>query len=97
MLLLYSRKEITKYKRASVIESINMAIHFVSAKGLCFILMVTYVLLGNIILAERLFKIVAWIEMSRLSLYRLMPLGIQHGTELYASLKRIQVVLFPFT
>ena len=83
-------------KRTFHIRGQTQAAYFISSKLVGYVIMTTYALLGNIILAEKTFKMVAWLELVRVDVFLFIPLAVQMGTELYSSIQRIQVLFYGF-
>ncbi len=47
--------------------------------------------MDNAVSAEKIFKVLAWLELIRPQLFLAIPYAIQYGTEMMASIGRIEV------
>ncbi|XP_069495246.1 ATP-binding cassette sub-family C member 4 isoform X2 [Ambystoma mexicanum] len=87
------RKEIAKVLRSSYLRGINLASFFVSSKIIVFVTFTTYVLLGNVITASRVFVAVSLYGAVRLTVTLFFPSAIEKVAEAIISIRRIQKFL----
>ncbi|CAL4094228.1 unnamed protein product, partial [Meganyctiphanes norvegica] len=87
------KKEIDVIMRTNYYRAVNMALFFTSSKVIVFLALVTYVLTGNILTAEKVFVTSSLINNVRLVMTLFFPFGISMGSETLISCKRIQEFL----
>ncbi|XP_044525283.1 ATP-binding cassette sub-family C member 4 [Gracilinanus agilis] len=87
------RKEISKILKSSYLRGINLASFFVASKIIVFVTFTTYVLLGNVITASRVFVAVTLYGAVRLTVTLFFPAAIEKMSEARISIKRIKEFL----
>ncbi|KAF2351830.1 ABC transporter type 1 transmembrane domain [Trinorchestia longiramus] len=90
MLVGYCRSEIDVVMRTNYCRAVNMSLFFTSAKLVVFLALLTYVLTGNILTAEKVFVTTALIQNIRLSMTLFFPMAISMGSETLISCQRLQ-------
>lgn len=86
----YRRKEISKVLRSSYLRGMNLASFFVASKIIVFVTFTTYVLLGNVITASRVFVAVTLYGAVRLTVTLFFPSAIERASEAFVSIQRIK-------
>ncbi|KAF2353844.1 ABC transporter type 1 transmembrane domain [Trinorchestia longiramus] len=86
----YRRSEIDVVMRTNYCRAVNMSLFFTSAKLVVFLALLTYVLTGNILTAEKVFVTTALIQNIRLSMTLFFPMAISMGSETLISCQRLQ-------
>ncbi|XP_054557204.1 ATP-binding cassette sub-family C member 4 isoform X2 [Talpa occidentalis] len=86
----YRRKEISKILRSSYLRGMNLASFFVASKIIVFVTFTTYVLLGNVITASRVFVAVTLYGAVRLTVTLFFPSAIEKVSESVVSIQRIK-------
>ncbi|KAG8517021.1 Multidrug resistance-associated protein 4, partial [Galemys pyrenaicus] len=89
----YRRKEISKILRSSYLRGMNLASFFVASKIIVFVTFTTYVLLGNVITASRVFVAVTLYGAVRLTVTLFFPSAIEKVSEAFVSIQRIKKFL----
>uniref|UniRef100_A0A8P0T4P1 Multidrug resistance-associated protein 4 n=1 Tax=Canis lupus familiaris TaxID=9615 RepID=A0A8P0T4P1_CANLF len=84
------RKEISKILRSSYLRGMNLASFFVANKIIIFVTFTTYVLLGNVITASRVFVAVSLYGAVRLTVTLFFPSAIERVSESVVSIQRIK-------
>ncbi|KAM9321307.1 ATP-binding cassette sub-family C member 4 [Gastrophryne carolinensis] len=84
------KKEISKVLRSSYLRGINLASFFVASKIIVFVTFTTYVLLGNVISASRVFVAVSLYSAVRLTVTLFFPSAIERVSEAKVSIRRIK-------
>ncbi|XP_006832064.1 PREDICTED: multidrug resistance-associated protein 4 [Chrysochloris asiatica] len=84
------RKEISKILRSSYLRGMNLASFFVASKIIVFVTFTTYVLLGNVITASRVFVAVTLYGAVRLTVTLFFPAAIERVSEAVVSIRRIK-------
>ncbi|KAJ1116096.1 hypothetical protein NDU88_004315, partial [Pleurodeles waltl] len=84
------RHEIAKILRSSYLRGINVSSFFVSSKIIVFVTFTTYVLLGNVISASRVFVAVSLYGAVRLTVTLFFPSAIEKVAEAVISIRRIK-------
>ncbi|KAM6178581.1 ATP-binding cassette sub-family C member 4 isoform 2-T2 [Rhynchocyon petersi] len=84
------RKEISKILRSSYLRGMNLASFFVASKIIVFVTFTTYVLLGNVITASRVFVAVTLYGAVRLTVTLFFPSAIEKVSEAIVSIRRIK-------
>ncbi|KAM9609982.1 ATP-binding cassette sub-family C member 4 isoform 6-T7 [Trichechus inunguis] len=84
------RKEISKILRSSYLRGMNLASFFVASKIIVFATFTTYVLLGNVITASRVFVAVTLYGAVRLTVTLFFPAAIEKVSEAIVSIRRIK-------
>ncbi|XP_029460595.1 multidrug resistance-associated protein 4 [Rhinatrema bivittatum] len=84
------RKEISMILRSSYLRGINLASFFVASKIIVFVTFTTYVLLGNVITASRVFVAVSLYGAVRLTVTLFFPSAIERASEAMISIRRIK-------
>uniref|UniRef100_A0A8D1DXB2 Cystic fibrosis transmembrane conductance regulator n=1 Tax=Sus scrofa TaxID=9823 RepID=A0A8D1DXB2_PIG len=84
------RKEISKILRSSYLRGMNLASFFVASKIIVFITFTTYVLLGNVITARRVFVAVTLYAAVRLTVTLFFPSAVEKVSEAIVSIRRIK-------
>ena len=87
----FSRKEISKILRSSYLRGMNLASFFVASKIIVFVTFTTYVLLGNVITASRVFVAVSLYGAVRLTVTLFFPSAVEKVSEAFVSIRRIKV------
>ncbi|KAB1267582.1 Multidrug resistance-associated protein 4 [Camelus dromedarius] len=85
-----SRKEISKILRSSYLRGMNLASFFTASKIIVFVTFTTYVLLGNVITASRVFVAVTLYGAVRLTVTLFFPSAIEKVSEAVVSIRRIK-------
>uniref|UniRef100_A0A8C3W6N7 Multidrug resistance-associated protein 4 n=1 Tax=Catagonus wagneri TaxID=51154 RepID=A0A8C3W6N7_9CETA len=83
-------KEISKILRSSYLRGMNLASFFVASKIIVFITFTTYVLLGNVITARRVFVAVTLYGAVRLTVTLFFPSAVEKVSEAIVSIRRIK-------
>ncbi|XP_053311343.1 ATP-binding cassette sub-family C member 4 [Spea bombifrons] len=84
------KNEISKVLRSSYLRGINLASFFVASKIIVFVTFTTYVLLGNVISASRVFVAVSLYSAVRLTVTLFFPSAIERVSEAKVSIRRIK-------
>ncbi|XP_007942203.1 ATP-binding cassette sub-family C member 4 [Orycteropus afer afer] len=84
------RKEIFTILRSSYLRGMNLASFFVASKIIVFVTFTTYVLLGNVITASRVFVAVMLYGAVRLTVTLFFPSAIEKVSEAVVSIQRIK-------
>ncbi|XP_030712764.1 ATP-binding cassette sub-family C member 4 [Globicephala melas] len=84
------RKEISKILRSSYLRGMNLASFFVASKIIVFVTFTTYVLLGNVITASRVFVAVTLYGAVRLTVTLFFPSAVEKVSEAVVSIRRIK-------
>ncbi|XP_054098442.1 ATP-binding cassette sub-family C member 4 isoform X4 [Callithrix jacchus] len=84
------RKEISKILRSSYLRGMNLASFFSASKIIVFVTFTTYVLLGKVITASRVFVAVTLYGAVRLTVTLFFPSAIERVSEAIVSIRRIQ-------
>ncbi|OCT92610.1 hypothetical protein XELAEV_18015666mg [Xenopus laevis] len=84
------RKEINKVLRSSYLRGLNLASFFVASKIILFVTFTTYVLLGNVISASRVFVAVSLYSAVRLTVTLFFPSAVERASEARVSIRRIK-------
>ncbi|XP_075708502.1 ATP-binding cassette sub-family C member 4 isoform X1 [Rhinoderma darwinii] len=84
------KKEISKVLQSSYLRGINLASFFVASKIIVFVTFTTYVLLGNVISASRVFVAVSLYSAVRLTVTLFFPSAIERISEAKVSIRRIK-------
>ncbi|XP_073470477.1 ATP-binding cassette sub-family C member 4 isoform X1 [Aquarana catesbeiana] len=84
------KKEISKVLRSSYLRGLNLASFFVASKIIVFVTFTTYVLLGNVISASRVFVAVSLYSAVRLTVTLFFPSAIERVSETKVSIRRIK-------
>ncbi|XP_068840811.1 ATP-binding cassette sub-family C member 4 isoform X2 [Capricornis sumatraensis] len=84
------RKEISKILRSSYLRGMNLASFFVASKIIVFVTFTTYVLLGNVITASRVFVAVSLYGAVRLTVTLFFPSAVEKVSEAFVSIRRIK-------
>ncbi|KAM6893784.1 ATP-binding cassette sub-family C member 4 [Xenentodon cancila] len=84
------RKEISKIMKSSYLRGLNMASFFCASKIILFVTFTLYVLLGNEIVASRVFVTVSLYTAVRLTVTLFFPSAIEKLFESRVSIRRIQ-------
>ncbi|XP_006879633.1 PREDICTED: multidrug resistance-associated protein 4 [Elephantulus edwardii] len=84
------RKEVAKVLRSSYLRGMNLASFFVASKIIVFVTFTTYVLLGNVITASRVFVAVTLYGAVRLTVTLFFPSAIERVSEAVVSIRRIK-------
>ena len=87
----FSRKEISMILRSSYLRGMNLASFFVASKIIVFVTFTTYVLLGNVITASRVFVAVSLYGAVRLTVTLFFPSAVEKASEAFVSIRRIKV------
>nr|XP_054302515.1 ATP-binding cassette sub-family C member 4 isoform X3 [Pongo pygmaeus]XP_054385521.1 ATP-binding cassette sub-family C member 4 isoform X4 [Pongo abelii] len=87
------KKEISKILRSSYLRGMNLASFFSASKIIVFVTFTTYVLLGNVITASRVFVAVTLYGAVRLTVTLFFPSAIERVSEAIVSIRRIQTFL----
>ena len=91
MLFFFPRKEISKILRSSYLRGMNLASFFVASKIIVFVTFTTYVLLGNVITASRVFVAMSLYGAVRLTVTLFFPSAVEKVSEAFVSIRRIKV------
>ncbi|XP_069826776.1 ATP-binding cassette sub-family C member 4 [Dendropsophus ebraccatus] len=84
------KKEIAKVLQSSYLRGINLASFFVASKIIVFVTFTTYVLLGHVISASRVFVAVSLYSAVRLTVTLFFPSAIERVSEAKVSIRRIK-------
>ncbi|KAJ7319899.1 hypothetical protein JRQ81_019410, partial [Phrynocephalus forsythii] len=84
------RKEISMILKSSYLRGMNLASFFVASKITVFMTFMTYVLLGNVISASRVFVAVSLYSAVRLTVTLFFPAAIEKVSEALISIRRIK-------
>ncbi|XP_042316522.1 ATP-binding cassette sub-family C member 4 isoform X2 [Sceloporus undulatus] len=84
------RKEISLVLKSSYLRGMNLASFFIASKITMFMTFMTYVLLGNIITASRVFVAVSLYSTVRLTVTLFFPAAIEKVSEALVSIRRIK-------
>ncbi|XP_036105448.1 multidrug resistance-associated protein 4 isoform X1 [Molossus molossus] len=84
------RKEISKILRSSYLRGMNLASFFVASKIIVYVTFTTYVLLGKVITASRVFVAVTLYGAVRLTVTLFFPSAIEKVSEAVVSIRRIK-------
>ncbi|XP_040847172.1 ATP-binding cassette sub-family C member 4 isoform X2 [Ochotona curzoniae] len=84
------RKEISKILSSSYLRGMNLASFFVASKIIVFVTFTTYVLLGNVITASRVFVAVSLYGAVRLTVTLFFPSAVEKVSESIVSIRRIK-------
>nr|XP_028693047.1 multidrug resistance-associated protein 4 isoform X4 [Macaca mulatta] len=84
------KKEISKILRSSYLRGMNLASFFSASKIIVFVTFTTYMLLGNVITASRVFVAVTLYGAVRLTVTLFFPAAIEKVSEAIISIRRIQ-------
>ncbi|KAG8452202.1 hypothetical protein GDO86_004119 [Hymenochirus boettgeri] len=84
------KKEIEKILRSSYLRGLNLASFFVASKIIVFVTFTTYVLLGNVISASRVFVAVSLYSAVRLTVTLFFPSAVEKVSETKVSIQRIK-------
>nr|XP_056718111.1 ATP-binding cassette sub-family C member 4 [Euleptes europaea] len=84
------RKEISMVLKSSYLRGMNLASFFVASKITVFMTFMTYVLLGNVISASRVFVAVSLYGAVRLTVTLFFPAAIEKVSEALVSIRRIK-------
>uniref|UniRef100_A0A7M4G370 Multidrug resistance-associated protein 4 n=1 Tax=Crocodylus porosus TaxID=8502 RepID=A0A7M4G370_CROPO len=84
------RKEISMVLKSSYLRGLNLASFFVASKITVFMTFMTYVLLGNVISASRVFVAVSLYGAVRLTVTLFFPAAIERASEAVVSIRRIK-------
>ncbi|XP_063809091.1 ATP-binding cassette sub-family C member 4 [Pseudophryne corroboree] len=84
------KKEISKILLSSYLRGMNLASFFVASKIIVFVTFTTYVLLGNVISASRVFVAVSLYGAVRLTVTLFFPSAIERVSEARVSIRRIK-------
>ncbi|XP_007666157.2 multidrug resistance-associated protein 4 isoform X2 [Ornithorhynchus anatinus] len=87
------RNEISKILKSSYLRGMNLASFFVASKIILFVTFTTYVLLGNVISASRVFVAVTLYGAVRVTVTLFFPAAIERVSETIISIRRIQTFL----
>ena len=87
----HSSKEILKAFQSSVLDLQMTNFNTVATKMVALATIVGYVLAGNELSPQKLFKLLAWLETVRFNLFCSMGLALVFGSKTYYSCKRIEV------
>uniref|UniRef100_A0A452VN21 ATP binding cassette subfamily C member 4 n=1 Tax=Ursus maritimus TaxID=29073 RepID=A0A452VN21_URSMA len=84
------RKEISKILSSSYLRGMNLASFFVASKIIVFVTFTTYVFLGNVITASRVFVALSLYGAVRLTVTLFFPTAIEKVSEAVVSIQRIK-------
>ncbi|EMP29737.1 Multidrug resistance-associated protein 4 [Chelonia mydas] len=84
------RKEISMVLKSSYLRGLNLASFFVASKITVFLTFMTYVLLGNVISASRVFVAVSLYGAVRLTVTLFFPAAVERASEAMISIRRIK-------
>ncbi|KAK3863657.1 hypothetical protein Pcinc_030600 [Petrolisthes cinctipes] len=86
-----SRKsEIGVIMKTNYFRAINMSVFFTSSKVIVFLCLLTFILTGNILTAEKVFVTISLINNVRLVMTLFFPFGIAMGSEMLVSCDRLE-------
>ncbi|KAI8498944.1 Multidrug resistance-associated protein 4, partial [Branchiostoma belcheri] len=89
----YRKLEVDKVLQASYCQSFNNGFFFCASKVILFFTFMSYVLLGNTIVASKVFVAITLFNAIRLTVSLFIPFAVQKGSEGLISIKRIQTFL----
>ncbi|XP_026524765.1 multidrug resistance-associated protein 4 [Notechis scutatus] len=84
------RKEVSVVLKSSFLRGMNLASFFIASKITVFMTFMTYVLLGNLISASRVFVAVTLYGAVRLTVTLFFPMAIEKVSEALVSIRRIK-------
>ena len=84
------KAEIDVIQKSCYYKAFNMCFFFTSSRIVMALIFLTYVLMGDILTAEKAFLTLALYNVARLSMSLFFPTGIQLTSEAMISIKRIQ-------
>uniref|UniRef100_G1LUQ0 ATP binding cassette subfamily C member 4 (PEL blood group) n=1 Tax=Ailuropoda melanoleuca TaxID=9646 RepID=G1LUQ0_AILME len=84
------RKEISKILSSSYLRGMNLASFFVASKIIVFVTFTTYVFLGNVITASRVFVALSLYGAVRLTVTLFFPTAVEKVSEAVVSIQRIK-------
>uniref|UniRef100_A0A8C4VW10 Multidrug resistance-associated protein 4 n=1 Tax=Gopherus evgoodei TaxID=1825980 RepID=A0A8C4VW10_9SAUR len=84
------RKEISMVLKSSYLRGLNLASFFVASKITVFMTFMTYVLLGNVISASRVFVAMSLYGAVRLTITLFFPAAVERASEALISIRRIK-------
>ncbi|KAM7177934.1 ATP-binding cassette sub-family C member 4 isoform 3-T3 [Macrochelys suwanniensis] len=84
------RKEISMVLKSSYLRGLNLASFFVASKITVFMTFMTYVLLGNVISASRVFVAASLYGAVRLTVTLFFPAAVERASEAIISIRRIK-------
>ncbi|XP_074845341.1 ATP-binding cassette sub-family C member 4 isoform X5 [Carettochelys insculpta] len=84
------RNEISMVLKSSYLRGLNLASFFVASKITVFVTFVTYVLLGNVISASRVFMAMSLYGAVRLTVTLFFPVAVEKASEALVSIQRIK-------
>uniref|UniRef100_A0A8C3ILG3 Multidrug resistance-associated protein 4 n=1 Tax=Chrysemys picta bellii TaxID=8478 RepID=A0A8C3ILG3_CHRPI len=88
------RKEISMVLKSSYLRGLNLASFFVASKITVFMTFMTYVLLGNVISASRVFVAVSLYGAVRLTVTLFFPAAVERASEAMISIRRIKSLFY---
>ncbi|XP_043470122.1 ATP-binding cassette subfamily C member 4-like [Leptopilina heterotoma] len=83
-------KEVSAIRKNYIIDTVVLAFESFASRLCIFVTIITYALLGNPIIAEKVFMIAAFYNILRYSMGIAFPVGIQRLAKALASLNRIE-------
>ncbi|XP_066267906.1 ATP-binding cassette sub-family C member 4-like isoform X5 [Branchiostoma lanceolatum] len=89
----YRKLEVDKVLQSSYCQSFNSGFFFCASKVILFFTFLSYVLLGNTIVASKVFVAITLFNAIRLTISLFIPFAVQKGSEGHISIKRIQTFL----
>ncbi|KAK8736319.1 hypothetical protein OTU49_004939, partial [Cherax quadricarinatus] len=84
------KSEIDVIMKTNYYRAVNMSLFFTSSKVIVFLALLTYVLTGNVLTAEKVFVTSSLINNVRLVMTLFFPFGIAMGSETLISCRRLQ-------
>ena len=87
----HSRKEILKAFQSNLLDLQMTNFNTIGTKMVALATIVGYILAGNELSPQKLFKLLAWLETVRCNLFIGMGIGLVFGSKSYYSCKRIEV------
>nr|XP_045582319.1 ATP-binding cassette sub-family C member 4-like isoform X3 [Procambarus clarkii] len=87
------KSEIDVIMKTNYYRAVNMSLFFTSSKVIVFLALLTYVLTGNVLTAEKVFVTSSLINNVRLVMTLFFPFGIAMGSETLISCRRLQEFL----
>ncbi|XP_068230341.1 ATP-binding cassette sub-family C member 4-like isoform X1 [Palaemon carinicauda] len=84
------KSEIDVVMKTNYYRAVNMSLFFTSSKVIVFLALLTYVLTGNVLTAEKVFVTTSLINNVRLVMTLFFPFGIAMGSETLISCQRLQ-------
>ena len=90
---MYYRKESKTITQASLIKALTQACYSTLLSILNFVTFSSYAALGNVLTPRKVFTIITLFTVMRFYFYYLFTLGILGVSEIWTSLKRIEVIL----